>query len=94
MPNHVHLIILLKNGQDQQETGGRGNPPLQNVVGQIKSFTTMKWNKIFDTQMQTLWQRGYHDHIIRGEKECYLIYQYIDENPIKWVMDKYYFGNE
>ena len=82
MPNHVHLIVLL--------TGGHGTPPLPNVVGQIKSFTAMKWNEICGTQMQEFWQRSYHDHIIRSEVDYLRIWQYIDENPAKWSEDKYY----
>ena len=35
MPNHIHLIIILNN-----QTGGRGNPPLPNIIGNLKSFTT------------------------------------------------------
>ena len=34
MPNHVHLIMLLN------DAGGHGNPPLQTVIGQFKSYTT------------------------------------------------------
>ena len=56
MPNHIHLIVILN------DSGGRGNPPLQNVIGQLKSYTTNKYNG-------TLWQRSYHDHIIRGKDD-------------------------
>ena len=35
MPNHIHLIVNI--------AGGRGNPPLHSVVGQLKSYTTKKY---------------------------------------------------
>ena len=78
MPNHVHLII-------QKQTGGHGGPPLQiyNVIGNFKSFTTRKYGK-------TLWQRSFHDHIIRGEKDYLEIWNYIDTNPQKWETDCFY----
>ncbi len=77
MPNHIHLIVFLEN------TGGRGNPPLQYVIGQLKSYTTNKYQN-------TLWQRSFHDHIIRGEKDYNKIWEYIDTNIIRWEKDCFY----
>lgn len=37
-----------------------------------------------------LWQRGYYDHIIRGQLDYDTIWQYIDENPAKWPHDQFY----
>lgn len=37
-----------------------------------------------------LWQRSYYDHIIRTQKDYDQIWEYIDTNPIKWEIDKYY----
>ena len=33
------------------------------------------------------WQRNYHDHIIRSEKELNAIRQYITDNPLNWQLD-------
>ena len=66
MPNHIHLIVISDN------SGGYGNPPLQNIIGQLKSYTTNKFGDI-------LWQRSYHDHIIRGEKDYQKICEYIQK---------------
>ena len=40
MPNHIHLIVIL------DDSGGHGNPPLQNIIGQLKSYTTNKFGNI------------------------------------------------
>ena len=77
MPNHIHLIVILDN------SGGCGNPPLQNIIGYLKSFTT----KIYD---DILWQRSFHDHIIHGEKDYKKIWEYIDTNPLRWELDCFY----
>ncbi len=77
MPNHIHLIVIL------EDSGGDGTPPLQNVIGQLKSYTTNKFGN-------TLWQRSYHDHIIRDEKDYQKIWEYIDTNPLKWELDCFY----
>ena len=78
MPNHLHLIIAIKSG-------GHGDPPLQsyNLIGNLKSFTTHKYGQI-------LWQRSFHDHIIRGENDYLKIWKYIDTNPQKWREDCFY----
>ena len=77
MPNHIHLIVILNN------SGGDGTPPLQNVIGQLKSYTSNKFGDI-------LWQRSFHDHIIRDENDYQKIWQYIDTNIIKWKNDCFY----
>jgi len=41
-------------------------------------------------QDANLFQRSFHDHVIRSEKEYQKIWKYIDENPIKWTMDCFY----
>ena len=75
MPNHLHMIIQL--------TGGHGSPPLRNVIGLMKSYTT----KVYGAK---LWQRSYYDHVIRNEQDYRRICKYIDDNPAKWAEDKYY----
>ncbi|WP_339715661.1 transposase [Cyclobacterium amurskyense] len=37
-----------------------------------------------------LWQRNYYEHIIRDEKAFQNISEYIKNNPIKWMGDKFY----
>ena len=77
MPNHIHLIVNLN------DSGGHGNPPLQNIIGQLKSYTTNKFGGV-------LWQRSFHDHIIRDENDYKKTWEYIDTNVIKWKTDCFY----
>ena len=58
---------------------------ISKFVSAFKKFT----NKEADAN---LWQRGFHDHIIRNEEDLYYHIQYINENPKKWIMgkDEYY----
>ena len=78
MPNHIHMII-------SKQTGGHRDPPLQiyDIIGNFKSFTTHKYGN-------TLWQRSFHDHIIRGGDDYLEIWNYIDTNPQKWALDEYF----
>ena len=87
MPNHVHLIVMLNS---DTVAIGHGSPTLQSVIGRIKSYTTKRWNEINNIKQQIIWQRSFHEHIIRSEADYHRIWQYIDENPMRWTEDKYY----
>jgi len=55
---------------------------LAKVINAFKSLTSRQFG-------ESMWQRGYHDRIIRDETEYMRIWQYIDENPAKWAEDEY-----
>ncbi|MBN1303859.1 MAG: hypothetical protein JXA13_05435 [Anaerolineales bacterium] len=38
--------------------------------------------------MTAVWQRNYHEHIIRSEKEHRNIEAYIESNPANWSADE------
>ena len=38
----------------------------------------------------SLWQRSYHDHIIRNEADYNRITEYIENNPAHWEEDCFY----
>lgn len=83
MPNHIHCIIQLEKNQ-----GRGGTLPLQAIIGRFKSFTTKQYNLLNNTIGIKLWQRNYFEHIIRNEKEYLEICKYIEENPIKYYLNK------
>ena len=75
MPNHVHLLLYF---QDSIE-GKR----LSTVINQLKGAVRKRVG-------YPIWEKGYYDHIIRGEEDFVLTRKYIQENPMKWAEDKYY----
>ncbi len=79
MPNHIHLIIFLHGTM-------KASSPTKNVETIIRSFKTMVTKEIGIS----IWQRSYHDHIIRGEKDYKKIWEYIDTNVIRWEKDCFY----
>jgi len=88
MPNHLHLLLTIHN--DAQIEGGapRSSPPtnaISNFVTALKKFTSRQIG-------ENIWQRSFHDHVIRNEEDFLMHWQYIDENPKKWLMgkDEYY----
>ena len=79
MPNHIHLIIFLHGTM-------RASSPTKNIETIIRSFKTMVTKEIGNS----IWQRSYHDHIIRGKKDYQKIWEYIDTNVAKWKEDCFY----
>ena len=37
-----------------------------------------------------LFQTSYYEHVIRNQAEYEQIWNYIDQNPKKWTLDRYY----
>lgn len=56
---------------------------LSTIINQAKGFVSKQLG-------YSPWQRSFHDHIIRGEKDYEMIWNYIESNPSKWDEDKYY----
>ena len=39
---------------------------------------------------ESIWQRSYHDHVIRNDNDYREIWNYIDTNPAKWPEDCFF----
>ena len=95
MPNHLHGIIIIKNkeewsmssgGTRTATTGGLyKSKSLGRIIGAFKTVSTKQINLMRKTPGAKIWQRNYHDHIIRNKNEYFAIRQYIIENPKKWI---------
>lgn len=83
MPNHIHLILLAAHAEGTSKAPSPTNALVPHTISTLKRFVHR------DAGMQ-VFQRSYHDHVIRNEKDYLRIWQYIDENPAKWDEDKYY----
>ena len=94
MPNHIHILLALNGSIQNNGTSGMQNngtsrtPSPTNAV--IPSFVSTLKRFIHKDCGFVLFQRAYHDHIIRDESEYRRIWQYIDDNPVKWDEDCYY----
>ena len=80
MPNHIHMIIVIKN-----DNGGRkiAAPTVSLIVGNMKKFVSV--NAGF-----SVWQKSFHDRIIRNQKEYDFIATYIETNQENWEKDCFY----
>ena len=90
MPDHLHGILILTSRPQQRKSKKRNKSSLQPgsvgaIVGNFKSSVTKQINSWRGTPGSKVWLRGYHDRIIRDEKELNAIRQYIRNNPIRWA---------
>ena len=78
MPNHIHVIFDIQEGKTD----------LAVAIGQYKMSVTKEMHTI--GYPNAVWQRSFHDHIIRNEKSYQDIWKYIDNNPLQWELDCFY----
>lgn len=57
------------------------------VIGQFKSRVTKRLWKMPELNGTPIWQRNYHDRIIRNDHEMGNIWRYIESNPLNWADD-------
>ncbi|CAG0991617.1 hypothetical protein ANRL4_02512 [Anaerolineae bacterium] len=58
------------------------------MIGFFKMNTAKQINLMPNTPGIPLWQRNYHERVIRGEREMTAIREYIRQNPLKWEYDQ------
>lgn len=67
------------------------NSNLAIVVGGLKSAVTRKYNRLLRARqaapLPRLWQRLYHEHIVRSQRAYDHIMNYIDSNVANWPND-------
>ena len=85
MPNHVHFILSICGERGPSRTPAPTNARLPAFLSAWKRHTNKKAGF-------PIWQRGYYDHVIRNESDYLRIWQYMDENPVRWTEDEYYEG--
>jgi len=57
------------------------------VVRAFKAASSKRINNLRGTPGMPVWQRGYYEHVVRGEGELERIRQYIVDNPRNWAGD-------
>jgi putative transposase len=84
MPNHFHGILAL-NATGASDRGQL--PTLGAVVRAFKSIAAIGVNRALERGRSPVWQRGYHDHVIRDEASLMRHREYVADNPRRWSYD-------
>jgi len=58
-------------------------PTLNTIIRSLKTMVTKELG-------YSIWQTSYYEHIIRNQHSYEEIWQYIDNNPLKWELDELY----
>ena len=82
MPNHIHMILSICNDV-LICTEKPCHDLIPTYVSSLKTLITKEIGF-------SIFQRNFHDHIIRNEDEYEKIWDYIDTNPSSWVADRFY----
>jgi REP element-mobilizing transposase RayT len=95
MPNHLHGILWIKESLNQEDKYNqyqkvvKGSIP--SIVRSFKAAVTKKINQICQQKGASLiWQRNYHEKIIKDEEMLNNIREYILNNPRNWEKDTEY----
>ncbi len=91
MPNHIHIIIVIP---DSPEWRALREAPLhaRSILAKTVGYIKMNASKIIHQTIGSgpVFQRSYHDHVIRDREDYLMIARYICDNPRHWSRDCYY----
>ncbi|MEG0935564.1 MAG: transposase, partial [Clostridia bacterium] len=79
MPDHIHAMIVVLSDESGRTQSGRTQfaPTLSRIIKQFKGSITKQIGL-------SIWQKSFHDRIIRNEQGYREVWQYIGTNPSKW----------
>ena len=89
MPNHFHALVELARADMESA------PTVIQIVQAFKRYSTIEYIRLVRAGQampfeKHLWQRSFHDHIVRNETDCRMIAEYIQSNPQNWHKDCFY----
>lgn len=76
MPDHIHLLLVISVFEKEHLKP----PSIERVICQLKGIITKQIGS-------SVWQKSFHDHIIRNNSDYVEVWDYIDNNPLKWIMN-------
>ena len=84
MPNHIHILLNVE--MDRSGTPRASSPTMAVVPRFVAVFKRLvHWEA-----EEKIFQRSYHDHVIRNQQDYLKIWEYIGNNPKQWELDCFY----
>ena len=83
MPDHLHVLVNIKEQ--------RISCDLADIMRYFKTMTTNDYIRgvkcgLLPRFDKKVWQRSYYDHVIRNQQDYKEIWEYIENNPTKWMI--------
>ena len=96
MPDHVHLLFGIvaetaRRGtppvcpyptENERRFGTAIPGSVASIMRQYKSVVTKRIRTVDPTAR--VWQRGFHDRVVRTDREADALRQYVADNPARW----------
>ena len=87
--------VSADNTSDNVSSDARGaslqfGPQSGNLPSVIRGIKSAVTKYAIEHDIPFAWQSRYHDHIIRNQLEMNRIADYIENNPMKWELDRFY----
>ena len=83
MPDHIHLLVQV----DESSSIGTSRAPSPTNMAIPHFVSTLK--RLCHREIgSVIFQRSYYDHVIRNQRDYDEIWEYIENNPRKWIMQK------
>ena len=79
MPDHIHMLIRL-----EEQGAEKRSPQASRIASIVRSIKTLTTKEIGEP----IFQRSYYDHVIRNQRDYNEIWEYIENNPRKWMLTK------
>jgi len=98
MPNHVHAIVMIDGEHlfspaakmSLERAAWTFSPPkagsLSAIIRSYKAGVTQRARE--GRCAEDVWQAGFYDHVLRGEKVIAGVREYIRKNPENWEKDR------
>ena len=76
MPDHVHLLLSIHADEHGRIISA---PTLSTVVGSMKRWVSRQIGR-------PIWQKSFYEHSIRNQRDYDEIWEYIENNPLKYLL--------
>ena len=78
MPDHIHMILRIESDIDGRIVSA---PTISTVVGSMKRWVSKQLGS-------PIWQKSFYDHGIRNQQDYDEIWEYIENNPLKYALKR------
>ena len=88
--NASRLEIIKPNISDARGASLQFGPQSGNLSSVVRGIKSAVTKYAIEHDIPFAWQSRYHDHIIRNQMEMNRIADYIENNPLRWELDRFY----
>jgi putative transposase len=91
-PTHANTTYSTPTIDQKGSTSQRFSAPtpqsLPTIVRSFKAAVTKRVRELTGKTELEVWQRNYYEHVIHNEDSLSEIRRYIEENPLRWALDR------